>query len=101
MPGATVLSNRSGFKRHVTIPEDEPPPLQEWVGGRRLAALFLCPTCEKIADVGYRLGAAMGMTYQRVRRSDPMWIEIEMQPVEAAGWTPTPAVVRSTGTSGS
>jgi hypothetical protein len=49
-------------------------------------------TREKIADVAYRLGAAMGMRFQRVWRNDPMRIEIEMQSDAGAGWAALPRI---------
>jgi hypothetical protein len=35
-------------------------------------------SCEKVADLAYRLGAVLGFSHQRVVRSDPRRIEIEM-----------------------
>jgi hypothetical protein len=35
-------------------------------------------SCEKVADLAYRLGAILGLAHQRVVRSDPRRIEIEM-----------------------
>jgi hypothetical protein len=42
-------------------------------------------TREKVADLALRLGAVMGLRYQRVAVSDPRRIEIEMASAAAAG----------------
>ena len=42
-------------------------------------------TCEKAADLAFRLGAAMGLSRQRVVRSDPRRIEVEMKRETAPG----------------
>jgi hypothetical protein len=49
-------------------------------------------TREKVADVGYRLGSLMGLGYQRVLRSDPMRLQIEMQREGGAGWSAAPRI---------
>jgi hypothetical protein len=42
-------------------------------------------TCEKAADLAFRLGAAMGLLRQRVVSSDPRRIEVEMRREAAPG----------------
>jgi len=45
---------------------------------------------EKVADLSYRLGAAMGLRFQHVVRSDPRRFEVEMAGVPAPGFDALP-----------
>jgi hypothetical protein len=45
---------------------------------------------EKVADLAYRLGAAMGLRHQRVVRSDPRRLEVEMRAEPGPGLEPMP-----------
>lgn len=47
---------------------------------------------EEVADLAYRLGAAAGLAYQRVLRSDPRDIEIELSRSGAPGSSRIPAL---------
>jgi hypothetical protein len=49
---------------------------------------------EKVADLAYRLGAAMGLRHQRVVHSDPRHMEIEMQAEAAPGLEALPVPER-------
>jgi hypothetical protein len=49
-------------------------------------------TREKIADLAYRIGGAIGLRYQRVVCSDPMRIEIEMRHEHEMGFEPMPEI---------
>ena len=49
-------------------------------------------TNAEIADFAYRLGAAIGLTHQRVVRSDPRRIEIDMARAGGTGAAPIPAL---------
>jgi hypothetical protein len=52
-------------------------------------------TCEKVADLAFRLGAAIGLSRQRVVRSDPRRIEVEMKRRDAPGLEAMPPLERS------
>jgi hypothetical protein len=47
-------------------------------------------TVEKVADLSYRLGAAMGLRLQHVVRSDPRRFEVEIAGAPAPGFDPLP-----------
>jgi hypothetical protein len=47
---------------------------------------------EEVADFAYRLGAACGLSYQRVVRSDPRDIELEISSSMGIGHEPIPAL---------
>ena len=47
-------------------------------------------TVEKVADLAYRLGAAMGLRFQHVVRSDPRRFEAEMKGAPARGFEAFP-----------
>jgi hypothetical protein len=47
---------------------------------------------EEVADLAYRLGAACGLPYQRVVRSDPRDIELEISPSMGPGQERLPAL---------
>jgi hypothetical protein len=55
----------------------------------RLGVLGL-DTVKKVADFGYRLGAAMGLRFQQVVRSDPRRFEAEMSAASAPGFEALP-----------
>jgi hypothetical protein len=47
-------------------------------------------TVEKVADLAYRLGTAMGLRFQHVLRSDPRRFEVEMTGARAPGFDALP-----------
>jgi hypothetical protein len=53
-------------------------------------------TCDKAADLAFRLGAAMGLSHYRVVRSDPRRIEIELAGRAGDGFEPLPPLPRQT-----
>jgi hypothetical protein len=47
-------------------------------------------TCEKVADVAFRLGAALGLRFQRLVHADPRRVEIELAAEDGPGRQPLP-----------
>ena len=94
--------------RHFLPPRAKRPPitadhprslevivhLRDSTGGARERSLRLeilgMDSCDKVADLAFRLGAAMGLAGQRVVLSDPRRIEIEMGRQVASGLAPMP-----------
>jgi hypothetical protein len=86
--------------RHPPFSSDHPRSvevivhLRDGAGAARDRALRLdihgMDTCEKVADFAFRLGTAMGLSRQRVVRSDPRRITVEMRGHDAPGLQPMP-----------
>src|SRR5713101_692233 len=92
--GLTVRSRYAPPRGPKSVPVDVDPPrhVEAIVTGERTADgrvlrldVLGIDSGEKVADLAYRLGAAMGLRYQRVVRSDPRRMEIEMRAEPADG----------------
>ena len=70
--------------------------LAEGASGPRRRPLYMdvegTDTREKVADLAYRLGSAMGLHHQRLVSGDPRRIEIEMRPEGGPGLATLPAL---------
>lgn len=96
----TRYATPAGQQRAVPFAADHPRQVEAVVhtgdgaagGQERLLRLHVhgLDTCEKVADLAYRLGAAMGLRHQRVVRSDPRRLEVEMRAEAAADLEPMP-----------